>query len=700
MRLFYPLSAALLVLLLSTSAVAEPVTTGSLVREMVDLTRFAEYPDPAYETVQFSSYDHRSTIPNGEFWYANSDGFGNEPKPNFEKTLTEPGPDGVGEYLICDVEGPGAIVRVWTAAIRGDIRVYLDGADTPVYDGSADMFLRTPWDYYPESAAVRDILPGVFYQRNAAYCPMPFAKRCRIVWSGKKNEIHFYQIQVRRYQKGTPVTTFRPADLTAWESDIRRTARIMGNPDSAWEYKSTESPRQFSIAIPPGSAEDGITLTGSGIVERLTVTVGADNRDAALRQTVMHILCDKSPWGQVQSPVGDFFGAAPGVNPYVSLPFTVTPEGEMTSRYVMPYRENMRIMFENLGEQEVTISGEVLTGPYEWDNDRSQYFRARWRITHDLTGPAGHIHDLPYLMANGRGVYVGSVAYIMNINEIPWPGGNWWGEGDEKIFVDGDTQPSTFGTGSEDYYNYAWSSPDIFIYPYCGQPRNDGPANRGFVTNYRWHILDPLPFDDRIAFYMEYYSHEPTPGNAYGRIGYHYGSPGMYDNHEVITREDVRIQRLPEGWRPAARMGAANSQFYEPVNVIFADTVAASFVYDPLWTQGRYYRWRPDAEGDTLTFTVPVEEPGNYVVRFGFALNNSSGRTTLLVNGGETGFGNDGTAVDLYRPYRVLSRVYSTAQLALDSPSAELTLRYEGARSGLERPEIGIDYIWIQKRDR
>ena len=106
-------------------------------------------------------------------------------------------------------------------------------------------------------------------------------------------------------------------------------------------------------------------------------------------------------------------------------------------------------------------------------------------------------------------------------------------------------------------------------------------------------------------------------GNAYGRIGYHYGRPGMYDDHEVITREDVRVQRLPFGWRPAARGGASNSWFYEPVNVIFADTVEANFVYDPLWTQGRYYRWLPGAEGGTLTFTVPVEEPGNYIVRFG-----------------------------------------------------------------------------------
>ena len=118
----------------------------------------------------------------------------------------------------------------------------------------------------------------------------------------------------------------------------------MIDPDREWEYRSSESPQQFTVTVPSGKAEEAITLPGPCLVERLTLTVDAADRDAALRQTVMHIFCDKSPWGQVQSPVGDFFGAAPGVNPYVSLPFTVSEDGEMTSRYVMPCAENMRIM--------------------------------------------------------------------------------------------------------------------------------------------------------------------------------------------------------------------------------------------------------------------------------------------------------------------------------------------------------------------
>jgi len=58
---------------------------------------------------------------------------------------------------------------------------------------------------------------------------------------------------------------------------------------------------------------------------------------------------------------------------------------------------------------------------------------------------------------------------------------------------------------------------------YCGQPRNGGPGNRGFVVNQRWHIVDALPFRERIAFSMELFSHERTEQSSYARIGYHDG---------------------------------------------------------------------------------------------------------------------------------------------------------------------------------
>lgn len=678
---------------------AESITTDSLIKEMIDMHRLTKFPDPYYKTVQFSSYDHQSVLPGGPKWFANSDGFGGERAPNFEGIVKEPeGKGGIGEYLICDVEGPGAIVRVWTARMGGKIRMHLDGEEQPVFDGKAEDFLRRPFHAYAEEAGIEDeVLAGTFYQRNAAYCPMPFAKRCRIVWLGDLKGTHFYQIQIRLYDKDAKVVTFRPKDMKKYEEVIRRVSGIMADPDNEWEYASKEKPLDFSAAVPAGEKKRIFELEGPRAIERLSLSVKADDMDKALRQTILRVSCDNYPWGQVQAPLGDFFGAAPGINPYASVPFTVAPDGTMTCRYVMPFAESLKIVLENYGAQPVEVRGEALPIKYAWDDERSMHFRARWRVDHGVVGSGVDVQDMPYLIANGAGVYVGTALMLLNPNCVPSSGGNWWGEGDEKIFVDDDVRPSTFGTGSEDYFNYAWSSADIFVYPYCGQPRNDGPANRGFVTNNRWHVLDAMPFRQRLSFYMELFSHEQTEGFSYARIGYHYGRPGLMDDHVAITSEDVRHLELPKGWTPAARGAALNSVFYQPEDMLQA-TENVSLVEGNLWAGGRLCRWTPKTIGEELVFRVPIAEDGKYIVRLGLARDPNSGAVSLRIDGAEAGFGGEAGVEDLYVPYRTMLRNAGTRLLDLKEGERSVTLRFEGGREEALDKSVGIDYIWVQKR--
>jgi hypothetical protein len=314
----------------------------------------------------------------------------------------------------------------------------------------------------------------------------------------------------------------------------------LADPANAWPYASQREPQPIKITIAPGKQQEAFKLAGPAALERLTLKVSAADLDRALRQTILQVICDDYPWGQVQAPVGDFFGAAPGINPYDSVPFTVQPDGSMICRYWMPFAKSMRVVLENRGQQPVEVTGSALPAEYAWNDATSMHFRARWRVDHGLVGSNRAIQDMPYLIARGAGVYVGTALMLLNPSNAPSPNGNWWGEGDEKVFVDDDVRPSTFGTGAEDYFNYAWSEPDIFTYPYCGQPRDDGPANRGFVTNNRWHILDCLPFEHSLSFYMELLCHGHVPGMSYARIAYHYARPGLMDDHVPITDEDVR----------------------------------------------------------------------------------------------------------------------------------------------------------------
>jgi hypothetical protein len=282
---------------------------------------------------------------------------------------------------------------------------------------------------------------------------------------------------------------------------------------------------------------------------------------------------------------------------------------------------------------------------------------------------------------------------------VPTPYGSWWGEGDEKIFVDEDAAPSVFGTGSEDYYNYSWSSPDIFYFPYCGQPRNDGPGNRGFVTNFRWHILDSLPFQKHIRFYMELYSHERTPGLSYARIGYHYARPGLIDDHLAIMPEDLRHLELPEKWRPANRMGARDSVFYEAEQII-RERIHTQMGQGRLWSGARFLTWYPRKPGESKAFSFRIDEGGKYRVHFAAGLTPNAGKISVALDDRFTSLTSNEKIVDLNRPYRTLLRNFTIPTIDLEPGRHTLVLKFEGAPEWVKRPEIGIDFIWIQKTDR
>ncbi|HQE84631.1 MAG TPA: DUF2961 domain-containing protein [Candidatus Hydrogenedentes bacterium] len=686
----------LLILLgFSATVVAAPITTGTLLDEMTDMHRLTRFPDPAYKTVQFSSYDHRSAVPAGPRWFDNSDGFGREPIPNFESVLRAPEGDSPGEYLMCDVQGPGAIVRLWTARITGAIRMYLDDAVTPLYDGPAEEFFLHPYNAYLQGSGVTaEALENTFYQRNAAYAPIPFAKRCRLVWLGNHGDTHFYEIQVRTYQIGTEVVTFSPQDIASNAERIQRAAAVLADPDAHWAYQSTRQPVALSVTIPPADTKEALKLEGPGALENLVLKVDAANIALGLRQTVMHVVCDGFPWGQVESPVGDFFGAGPGVNPYQSIPFTVAPDGTMTCRYVMPFKESLVLLFENHGAQEVSVTGAALPMDYTWDEASSMHFRARWRVDHDLVASGREVmgvQDMPFLLGRGQGVYVGTAIMLLNPNPVPTSHGNWWGEGDEKIFVDDDVRPSIYGTGSEDYFNYAWSANDIFDFPYCGQPRNDGPANRGFVVNYRWHVLDSLPFSNSIAFYMELFSHERTEGFSYGRMAYHYARPGFIDDHLPLNNHALCIPTLPETWEPAARFGAEEFTFFACEDLI-TSRGRKKFETGGLWQGGQVLTWTPAKADEKLEMTVDIEKAGDYSLMLVCMLRPDGGAFRAELNGEALPF--DGSdPVKLVAPHHVQSRAFGARMKGLKA--GKQTLTFIAAEGG--KP-VGLDFVGFRPR--
>lgn len=718
-----PLTAFLATLLIAASGCAsKAIRTVDLLEEMTDLRRLAELPSPAYRTVQYSSFDRRSNEPGGRGWFENADGFGGEPVPGFEAVVREPGPDGVGEYLICDVASPGAIVRTWTALIKGDIHVYLDGSSTPLYSGPAEEFLWTPYAAIEGTKGDESFIPARLQkQMYAGYCPIPFAKRCRITWTGNLKDPHFYHITLRLYEPGTAVERFQPLPRLKSRITKEQLARLMLIPArlettmalnaDLFDLIRTDDPtvgpaenrspsaveHPLAATVAPHTSAEILKLEGPRLINELRLRVKAADMDRALRQTLLTIHTEGRTWGDVQAPIGDFFGAAPGVNPYQSLPFEVARNGMMTCRFPMPFEKSIRIVIENRGEQDVTVNGYTNDEPYTW-TDRSMHFRARWRVDHDLVGSHDQPQDLPFLLAGGQGRYVGTAVMLLNPCRLSTSWGNWWGEGDEKIFVDDDRVPSTFGTGSEDYFNYAWSLPDIFETAYCAQPRNDGYGNRGFVSNVRWHILDDIPFNERIAFFMELFPHTRVPGMSYARISYYYARPGTYDDHVAIQDADLRHLELAANLVPAPEFMLKGAVFHE-IETLLPAELSPAFEAGPLWSGGKHVKF--DGSKGPMKLRLPIEKDGNYELYFACARTPTSAVADVTIDGNPVVFSDDATSLKLFVPVRTLAREFVTKKLGLTAGehAIEIKTRPQPEVSGMgvtPGDAIGLDYIAVK----
>ena len=152
------------------------------------------------------------------------------------------------------------------------------------------------------------------------------------------------------------------------------------------------------------------------------------------------------------------------------------------------------------------------------------HFHAKWhRDTFKL--PEDRIPDWVMLRTQGRGRFCGTMLHVWN------PRGGWWGEGDEKFFVDGEKFPSTFGTGSEDYFGYAWCRPELFQRPYHCQTMTE--QNQGHQSVLRWHVADNVPFEKSFEGCIEKY--DPSgPDLKYANTVYWYLSPDGVDPYEPV----------------------------------------------------------------------------------------------------------------------------------------------------------------------
>lgn len=526
------MAAALLLFLPAGMTKAQEVTMQSLLREMVNRESITEFSaELPYKTLQASSYNRASVSPDQPGWFADSDGVFCIRTEKNKKSETE--------WVLMEDNGPGAITKMWAVCFYyglGDttganLKIYLDGEEEPtIFCNFFELVQGKNFVKPPLAAETR--------RAGNCYLPIPYAKSCKVTMDKK---VFYNIINYRSYPKGTRVKTFSMDEYRRSQNLVDSVNQVLAKgciQDDKVSRKALKTFRKQQTLAPGESLR--LTVDNkrkSGAVRLLTIRLKADDEAQALRSTVLKTFFDGEQ--TIWSPVGDFFNIGVGMKSYRMWERAVETDGTMVCRWVMPYRKQSEWCLENFGKQPVTVEMTVESGPYNW-TDRSMYFHASWRM--DDPTPGFPLFDYNLVKVEGTGLYVGDQFTVLN------PEQGWWGEGDEKVYVDDDTFPSHFGTGTEDYYGWAGgvvpNPVDEFDEPFLSNVRVASPNSMGYNTCTRTRVLDAIPFKERLDFNIESSGSNRTSWFhlQYAVNTFWYAKPGATSNRKPLP--DMAARKL------------------------------------------------------------------------------------------------------------------------------------------------------------
>ncbi|TXG39852.1 DUF2961 domain-containing protein [Seonamhaeicola maritimus] len=512
---------------------------------MVNRGKLASFPKTDFRLKQESSYNRESIKeeapkmePSG--WFKNHDYNSSEKDANFIRIEEH---NGEKEWVLMDHKKPGVLVRTWMPFEKPNspdtdnwIRIYLDGAEKPTFEGNMFKVFNGK-GFIPFPLAHKSLRSAV------SFFPIPYSKSCKITTSKRP---FFYQFTFREYKAETKIKTFSMEEFNENHALIKSVSESLLNPKNDVKGHMVS----FNGKIKSNNEQEISLPKGQAAIHSLSLKLDDYQDPEITRKVVLKIEFDGHE--TVWCPIGDFFGSGIGLNPFQGWYRTVSEDGALSCRWVMPYKNSGKVSLLNFSNRAINVSLEANIKDWKWDN-QSMYFNAAWRGQYPVsTRP---FSDWNYITIKGRGVYVGDALTIMN------PVKKWWGEGDERIWVDNETFPSIFGTGTEDYYAYSWGgmSTDFYEHPFHAQPHAHiynkinrkkaiGTRNtQGYSTETRTRALDVMPFGSNLKLDMEVWSGTDCE-MGYGVGMYWYGDARTESNRKPNMEEVLNVPPLPDGF--------------------------------------------------------------------------------------------------------------------------------------------------------
>jgi len=276
----------------------------------------------------------------------------------------------------------------------------------------------------------------------------------------------------------------------------------MATPETTLHGPSARAARELGqgwklspcLALPAGGSATLMDNDGPGVIRHMWVTLDSK----WYRDLILRIFWEEEASPSVECPIGDFMCCSWGQRQNIlALPFNVNPSGGMNCFFPMPFRKHARVVVENDSPNDLPALYYAINYTLEPVSDEALYFHAQWRRANPLK------YGADYTLIDGvggQGQYVGAF--------VAWQQNNagWWGEGEIKMFLDGDGQfPTICGTGTEDYFGGAWSFGEDFSAPFFGFRQVVGKSGEAGarMTLYRFHVHDPVFFKSDLRITLQ-----------------------------------------------------------------------------------------------------------------------------------------------------------------------------------------------------
>lgn len=248
--------------------------------------------------------------------------------------------------------------------------------------------------------------------------------------------------------------------------------------------------------IRSGESVTLLNVTGPGMIRRIWITIN-DRSPVMLRSLKIEMFWDASNRPAVSAPFGDFFGVGLGKTTVFENDLFAAPEGRSFNCFIpMPFKNSARVVITNESNKDLDmIFFDIdLIKMKKWDPDYL-YFHCYWHRD-TATTPGIDFQILPKV--SGKGRFLGSNIGVM---ADPVYEDHWWGEGEVKMYLDGDTDlPTLVGTGTEDYIGSGWGQ-GVFCTRYTGCLIAD-PVHKQWAF-FRYHIPDPVYFSEDIKVVIQ-----------------------------------------------------------------------------------------------------------------------------------------------------------------------------------------------------